>query len=313
MTGEPRRQLGGRRFGTRLALVLAGATMVAQGVAGADTSPGPPTKPVHATKADVAPGRMYSSPAFAVDPRNRMRVVAGFADLNSRRCGLMRSVDGAATWTLLESSPSPSSFPFCSQSQGGVIQAPVAFGRDGTLYMAMGGWDNQEAARTAGALLLARSDDLGDSWETVEIYSARGKTGEAAENIRPVHTLAVDTRTGSRDIVYVTFNVTRPGLTAPNAEPARAHVAVSRDGGRSFEPPIELSKGVLDAPALRDQALRAVTTTTVAPGATTTTTTTPPADSRAANPNQAANFAANGGRFTSRPGSTARARPTWPG
>jgi Neuraminidase (sialidase) len=42
--------------------------------------------------------------------------------------------------------------------------------------------------------------------------------------------------------------------------------------------------------------LAAVTTTTAAPNVTTTSTTTPAAGSRAANPNQAANFAGSGNR-----------------
>lgn len=100
---------------------------------------GPPvlTTPVQATKIDLDPGRLYSSPALAVDPKNPLRMVGGWADLRTRRCGLVRSVDGGSTWVRPDASPNTASFPFCSQSQGGVIQAPTAFGGDGMLYMAL--------------------------------------------------------------------------------------------------------------------------------------------------------------------------------
>jgi len=285
-----------RTLGLRMVTAIGACVLVAQGTGFAQGAPIGLTKPVHATKVDLDPGRLYSSPAFAVDPKNPLRVVAGVAELRSRRCSVLRSVDGGENWRALEASPSPASFPFCSQSQGGVIQTPMAFGRDGTLYMAIGGWDDQDGARAAGAIMLSRSKDLGDTWEPVVVYNARGKTGDAAENVRPVHALAVDRTSGSEDTIYVTFNISRPNATAPNAAPSLPMVAVSRDGGRTFADPTNLSDRIFEPQALRDQAFAAVTTTTAAPNVTTTSTTTPAADSKAAQPNQAANFAGSGAR-----------------
>jgi len=258
---------------------------------------GPPalTAPVQATKADVDPGRLYSSPALAVDPRNPLHIIGGYADLRTRRCGVVRTLDGGQTWTRPDASPDTASFPFCSQSQGGVIQAPVAFGGGGMLYMALNGWGTEEAARTGGAVLVSRSADLGDSWDTVVVRSARDKTGDATENIRPVQSIAVEAHGGKDDTVYVTFARTQPSPAAPNAVPAAAMVAVSHDGGRTFGDAVNLTDKVYDPQPLRDQALAAVTTTTAAPGPTTTTT-IPPAGSKAAEPNQAANFGAAGTR-----------------
>jgi hypothetical protein len=265
--------------------------VIATGVAPA-AEPPTLTRPVQASVADQDPSRMYAAPSFAVDPKDPRRIVAAFADLRTRRCGIYRSVDGGTTWTRPEASPSPSAYPFCSQSQGGVIQAHVAFGGGGTLYMALSGWGEEEAARTGGAILLARSTDLGDSWETTVIRTARGKTGQEAENIRPVQSLAVEAKSGSNDVIYVTFARTLPGFTAPNAEPAAAMVAVSRDGGRNFDEAVNLVGELFQPQAIRDQAFSAVTTTTAAPNAPTTTTTAPAAGSKAATPNQAANFGA---------------------
>ena len=254
------------------------------------------TKPVQATKVDVDPSRMYSSPALAIDPSNPERMVAGFADLRNRRCGIVRSVDGGRTWVKPDAGPGTPSYPFCSQSQGGVIQAPVAFGGGGMIYMGLGGWGEEEAARTGGTVMVARSADLGDSWETVVVRTARDKTGDEAENLRPVQSIVVDRKTGNNDIVYMTFARSRPRLTAPNQAPASPMVAVSRDGGRSFEEPVDLVQDLFAPQAIRDQALAAVTTTTAPPGSTTTTTRPPAAGSKAAEPNQAANFGAAGSR-----------------
>lgn len=270
------------------------AVMLIQGPAPAA---GPPTltRPAHATVADVDPGRMYSSPAIAVDPTDPLRIVAGFADLRTRRCGIVRSLDGGRTWARPEGSPGPATYPFCSQSQGGVIQTPMAFGGDGMLYMGLGGWGEEDGARTGGAVMVARSSNLGDSWETTVVRTARGKTGEEAENMRPVQSIAVDRKGGSDDVVYITFALTRPGLTGANAVPARPIVAVSHDGGRSFTEH-DLVGDIFEPQTVRDQITSAATTSTLAPNETTTTTRVPAAGSRAAQPDQAANFGAAGSR-----------------
>ena len=288
------------------------AVLLMQGVAPAA---GPPalTKPVQATKVDVDPGRLYSSPSLAVDPKNPLHVIGGWADLRTRRCGIIRSLDGGVTWVRPDASPDTATFPFCSQSQGGVVQAPVAFGGGGMIYMALNGWGTEEAARAGGAVMVARSADLGNSWDTVVVRSARGKTGDDIENIRPVQSIAVDARSGKDDTIYVTFARTQASPVAPNAVPSSAMVAVSHDGGRTFGDAINLADKVFDSQAVRDQAFAAVTTTTAAPGPTTTTT-APPAGSKAATPNQAANFGSGGTRngMVARLDAKGNAYVTWP-
>lgn len=288
-----------RSFGIRMATLVGAGLLVSQGASLAQSAPIGLTVPVQATKADLNPGRLYSPPTFAVDPGNNLRVIAAVADHRSRRCHALRSLDGGQTWTMLEASPALASFPFCGHGQGGVTQTPMAFGRNGTLYLAMNAWDDQDGARRGGAIVLARSRDFGDTWETVMVYNARGKTGDAEETVRPLHSMAVDTKTGSDDVVFLAFSVAMQGLSAPNAEPGKAMVSVSRDGGRTFAPPKNLAEGMFDAPDVRQKALSAVTTTV--PTGATTTTTAPPANSKAAQPNQAANF----GGSTSRSSMTA--------
>ncbi len=294
------------------ALVTGGAVLVMQAEAPAA---GPPslTRPVQATKVDLDPGRLYSSPAMAVDPKNPLRIVGGWADLRTRRCGIVRSTDGGQTWVRPDAAPNTATFPFCSQSQGGVIQTPLAFGGDGMLYMALNGWGTEEAARTGGAVMVARSSDLGDSWETTVVRNAREKTGDDAENIRPVQSIAVDAKNGENDAIYVTFSRSRANPPAPNAVPSNPMVAVSRDGGRTFAEAVNLAEGVFASAEVRDQALKAVTTTTAAPGPTSTTT-IPPANSKAAQPNQEANFGSAGSRngMIARLDSKGTVYVTWP-
>jgi hypothetical protein len=280
-----------------MTMAVGAIVLVAQGASFAQGAPIGITKPVQATKTNLDPGRMYSTPVFAVDPDDSMRVVAAAADLRSRRCHVMRSLDGGQSWTMLEASPALASYPFCSQSQGGVIQTPMAFGRNGTLYMATGGWDDQDGARASGAIVLSRSTNLGDSWESTLVYNTRGKSGDAAENVRPAQGLVVDTENGGDDAVIVSFNLSKPNASAPNAVPNQPMVAVSSDGGRSFGTPVNLAEGQFEAAPVRQQALTSRTTVTLAPGATTTSTTIPPAGSKAAQPDQAANFGGSNARL----------------
>ena len=285
-----------RSFGIRMATVVGLCLLVAQGASLAQSAPIGLTVPVQATKTDLNPGRLYSPPAFAVDPDDNMRVLAAVADHRSRRCHILRSTDGGQSWNMLEASPALASYPFCSHGQGGVIQAGMAFGRNGTVYLATNAWDDQDGSRRTGGIVVSRSNDLGDTWETTMVYNARGTTGDAEELIRPFHSFAVDTKTGNDDVLYVTFGINMTGLSAPNAQPVRPVVAVSRDGGRTFGEPKNLAEGLFDAPELRQQSFSAVTTTVPTPGTTTTTTTTPPANSKAAQPNQAANFGGTNNR-----------------
>lgn len=286
------------RYGRRLALMGVAVVALAQGVASAapNKAPiGPVTQPVQATKGDEDPLRTYSGPFMAVDPRNSDNVVASFADFRSRRCGLMRSADGGKTWRKLDAAPAPQSYPSCISNNSNVFQGPLAFGRNSTLYYGLAGWDIQDRAVGSGGnvnILLARSTDLGDTWQTTIVRNVRGAEGEKVENNRPVGQVAVDSKSGSEDIVYISWQYSTPFVTAPNANPTRAVVATSVNGGRDFGEPVDIAAPAWADAGNRQKAITSPTATTLAPGATTTTLLAP-AGSRAAQPDQAANF---GGR-----------------
>ena len=249
------------------------------------------TANVQATKEDLDPARTYSAPYLAVDPSNVLNVVGSFIDFRTGRCGLIRSTDGGQTWKRLDALPAPASFPFCesTMSGNGIYHSPIAFGRNGTLYYAALGWDNQDGGgRVNTSVILARSKNLGDSWESTLVRNNRGKTDQAVENTRPMTGLAVDTKSGADDIVYVTYSLRKPNAVAPNAEPNQPAVSVSTDGGRTFADPVSAVGGAF-TPAVRSDAFSKITTTIAPPGPTTTTT-APLPGSRAAQPDQAANF-----------------------
>ena len=281
--------------GRYLATAVLAAVMVSAGPVSAGEPP-QLTKPVQLTTGDVDPGRTYTTPSLAVDPANPLNVVATLSEARSRKCGLMRSRDGGQTWERLDASPSLPSHPYCFTANFASSQALVAFGRNGTLYYALPGWDVQDDGnRFNVSLLLARSTDLGDTWQTTIVRNTRGKEGEQKENAgRPVTSLVVDTRNGSDDIVYLTWTRSLPNALAPNAEPARPFLAVSTDGGKVFSEPIDLTAGVFNTETVRADGLK--TTTTLATSTPAPTTTAPAAGSRAAEPNQAVNF---GGRDAS--------------
>ncbi|HVL07183.1 MAG TPA: sialidase family protein [Acidimicrobiales bacterium] len=252
---------------------------------------GPPqlTKPVHATKGDLNPQRTYSAPYLSVNPNDSDIIVGGFIEFRARKCGLIRSTDAGQTWRILESTPEISSQPYCQAANSNIFHAPVAWGRDNALYLATHAWD--ETTRTQTSIIVAKSTDLGDTWNTVFARDARTTSGETQENNRPVTGFVVDSKSGSQDTVYVMYRRAYPNRTAPNAAPQEPVVAISRDGGRSFTEHVSAIGNVYEDPKVRELGVTARTTVPAAPGATTTTT--PPAGSQAANPTDIRNFGAS--------------------
>ncbi len=279
-----------RRSGRRIALCAAALFVLAQGAAMAASTavPNRITKPVNATKDDINPGRLYLAPALAIDPNNQLHVAAAMTELRTKTCFLMRSSDGGHTWVRPNSSPAPASYPFCNTNNRGSHQAQIAFGRNGNLYMAFPGWDAQDAGtRGNTSLIVSRSSDFGNTWTPVVAVDNRGKQNLDAQGIRPVGGIAVDAKSGSDDIVYVTYASRQTNAAAPNAAPNMTSLVVSTDGGRKYSAPVLLPVGAFTDQANRDRALTARTTIPAAPNATTTTVV---AGSRAAEPNQVANF-----------------------
>ena len=253
------------------------------------------TAPVFATRSDTDPARTYTSPSIAVDPENPNTVVMGYVEARTRRCGLMRSTDAGQTWKRLDASPSTTSFPFCFVISGNVDMIPVAFGRHHTLYYGLSGYDDSDGGVNNGniSVLVGRSHDLGDTWQTTVVRNNRGKQPPDTETARPVSDLVVDSHSGKEDIVYVGWRSEYRTTVAPNLQPRLALVAVSTDGAKTFGAPVNVGAPAWASAQTRADALKTVTTLPGSP-----TTTAPPAGSRAAQPDQPVNFGSSNPSLT---------------
>lgn len=201
------------------------------------------TSAAHVTSGiDEPPGKSYTSPWIAVDPSEPTRVFSASVDVRSQRCAFHRSLDGGRTWTKTEGSPSLGAYPFCTHDNGFIPHSFLAVGRTGTLYFAHIGWDTQDGGRAENrSVFLARSNDLGDTWEVSTVRDNRGKQGDLIEKNVPTG-LAVDTSTGSVDTIYVSFAASLPNPPAPApGRPGKPMLSVSTDGGATFGDPVDVS------------------------------------------------------------------------
>ena len=278
----------------RRTVVLAACFAVLLG-AGAAGAADPPTltTPVQVTKGDLDPQRTYSGPSLLVHPDDPEVIVAGSLEFRAKQCSLMRSTDGGDSWRILDNPPALASYPYCLHNNSNAFQAPLAWGRDSTLYMLTVGWDTQDT-RSKVSIVLHRSTDLGDSWTSHMVRDARAtEQGGVNENNRPVTDIVVDRNTGSEDIVYATYRRGYSGTPSGSGRPSMAMVAVSTDGGRNFAEPEPLVGDFFEQAGSRGSAIQATTTVPE-----TTPTTAPAPDSLAARPDQAANFGSSNPSIT---------------
>lgn len=224
-----------------LALVLLGGVAAAAPVGqAAPVVSGAPrlTSAIRASADDQAPSRTYLAPYLSVDPANPRHIFASAVDAASRTCHTFRSYDGGTSWRLLDATPSPPNFPYCFYIAWMAAETPLAWGRDHSLYYALSGWGDEDGGqRFDKTVLLATSTNNGDSWNHSIVRNARVLQGNDVEN-NLVTSLAVDTHTGSKDIVYVGWQTRYPNVSG---QPQRVHVASSTDGGLTFSDPVDVS------------------------------------------------------------------------
>lgn len=190
------------------------------------------TGPVRLTYEDLHPTRAYQSPSLLPVPASTGTIVAAGVDMSTSTCHLFRSTDFGQTWSKLEATPSPDTQPLCFDGAiyGYHNETPVAWGRGGeVLYWAITGAGGGGPEDDVG-VLVARSRDQGDSWES-SVVTPGLPAGTFARRSRPITALAVDDRSGPEDIVYVGWE------TYPEEGPRAPAISVSTDGGRTFSEP----------------------------------------------------------------------------
>jgi len=189
-----------------------------------------------------APVRAHATPAVAVDPGNPAVVAIAEGEARSGRCSLHVSTDAGLRWREA-TSPQPAEWAICVRNTQGPI-ADLAFDRSGTLYYAFTGWKPDD---WHSRILLARSGDLGRTWQTTVLPGTTPPYGPADSGSNALPSVVIDPGRPGR--VYVTWSRNyglwniEPQLPDGKLQadfPRRPMVAVSDDGGRTFSAPVDV-------------------------------------------------------------------------
>ncbi|HEX3622790.1 MAG TPA: hypothetical protein VHT97_10780 [Acidimicrobiales bacterium] len=227
----------------RTVLLLGAALLLPASTASASSKP--PRPQVDASQQvtpDPNPVRVYATPSVAVDPKDADTLAVSDGEGRSANCRVQVSTNAGMSW-MQTADFTPPGYPVCVYGNLGSF-ADVTFGPDGTLYVALSG---QKAGDWRQKIFLARSDDLGAHWQTVELpkqdpdfdHHDAGQSAASSDVVDPAHPQRVYVGW------WTNFNL---GLSAvpPDVEqdnltrfPGRPKVAVSNDGGRTFADPVD--------------------------------------------------------------------------
>ena len=113
---------------------------------------------------DADPTRVYATPSVAVSPKDADVLAVSDGEGRSANCRVQVSTNAGMSWAPTADF-TPAGYPTCVYGNLGSF-ADVTFGPDGTLYVAVSG---QKRGDWRQKIFLARSDDLGAHWQTVEL------------------------------------------------------------------------------------------------------------------------------------------------
>jgi len=183
------------------------------------------------------PVRNHNAPAVARNPRTGELVVAE-SDPRSqgRNCNIHISADDGRSWGV-GGELMPGRETDCSIYAEYGPYANLAFGKDGTLYVAFVASEplNRSRNATPRSVFLARSEDSGRTFATATVFKAPDGNPDRGLNKGPM--LAVDPKNPAK--LYVGW---RQGILAANAsEKLKSNIAASVDGGRTFQAPVDLT------------------------------------------------------------------------
>lgn len=184
-----------------------------------------------------SPVRNHSTPQIARNPKTgELVIVESDPRSQDRRCNIHISADGGRSWRP-GGDPMPKAETDCAIYAEYGPYASLAFGRDGTLYVAYVASEQLNRIRNATprSVFLARSEDSGRSFTVATVFKA--PDGNEDRGLNKGAMLAVDPKNPAK--VYVGW---RQGIFAPNAvEKLKSNIAASADGGRTFGQPVDLT------------------------------------------------------------------------
>lgn len=194
--------------------------------------------------ADTDPARGHVMPAVAVNPQDERVLAIAEGDAVGGPCAVHVSDDHGLSWRQVSQPDIPARWVRCTFTNLGTL-ADVAFGPDGTLYYGFNGFDPETSE---GQVFLARSDDLGQTWETTGLPRVERDLDEGEMGLDGLPSIAVDPNDADRVHVAWMSNWGTWRLRGEVVEGLdygwdilmRPHVASSTDGGASFTEPVSL-------------------------------------------------------------------------
>lgn len=196
------------------------------------------TPAVQVTKT-VDPARAHNQPQLLVSPKDPDTLAIVEAEFLTSTCSVHVSLDGGRTWRKAAGKPVPPGYRSCSRPAFGPYLA-ARFGADGTLFVVGAGSDSSGGKGPTDAYL-ARSNDLGETWE----YSIIAKSKERefvlqdkakAPGMERFGYVRMAVHPTDPDRVYAGFRVQNQegGGGAITDSAPRSWVYVSTDGGRTW-------------------------------------------------------------------------------
>lgn len=193
-----------------------------------------PTAPAVVTDDGVL-SRAHEAPGLVVDRDDPRRWYISTVEVFTGECRFFASTDGGRTWERRED-PTVAPHTDCGLGPASPknLRTELQQAPDGTLLYAFHAHD--PGAGGARSIFLARSGDGGRSWQTspIHVAPAAERPDDDIELNFLTH-LAIDPDDPQR--VFAMWRRSFPRPAEGPGQPTRGWMAVSRDGGASFEEP----------------------------------------------------------------------------
>ena len=208
--------------------------------------------PARQVSTDLRPGRAYNQPQLLIDPTDERTMVIAGANYNAGECLDFISLDGGATWRPGKALARPPQYKTCVRPDLGPYLG-AKFGADGTLFITSVA-DNAGGQQVVNDLYIARSGDLGDTWDFTVAHkgldSVEFTLQDGTKRMFGEHFSLVRMGTDPKDPRYVYAGARyQPSDRTPpfgtfGVIPIRNMIAVSSDGGKTFSDLVDPMAGV---------------------------------------------------------------------